>query len=266
MTLLTAERRLLLNAAVPHSIFQVRTASGDTRTFKVAERRHVTAPTTVELETRDDGTVPVIRGHAAVFDRESYDLGGFTEIVARGAFRRSLDDPARSGDCRCLFNHDPSMVLASTHNNTLDLREDPQGLHYYATPAETSYAEDVRALIRRGDVYQSSFGFTVLRDRWEEREDGTILRTILEIDQLYDVSPVTFPAYPQTDVSARDALHAIADAITDQIVESATADPEHMAGDEAVADDQRAREAALRELQSGAKRRLTLAKARSTTP
>lgn len=203
-SMLVAERRQLLNAATPHSIFNVRSEDGRVeRTFQVPETRRVAAPATVELETRDDAATPVIRGHAAVFDQRSYDLGGFYEVVARGAFRRALD--AGAAECRCLFNHDPNMVLASVHNRTLDLREDPKGLHYYAQPIDTTYAADVRALIARGDVFQSSFAFTVERDRWELTEADEVVRTILEVRDLFDVSPVTYPAYPQTDASARSS-------------------------------------------------------------
>jgi hypothetical protein len=202
---LTVERRTLHDAPTPHSVVTVRSPAGEERAFKVSERRELAAPTEISLEDRDGTDGPVIRGHAAVFDRESHDLGGFTEVLARGAFKRALDDPARSSETRALFNHDPNIVLGAVRNNTLDLREDPRGLHYYAIPPDTQQARDVRALIRDGYVGQSSFAFTVERDRWEERDDGTILRTILEIGSLYDVSPVTYPAYPQTDAMARDA-------------------------------------------------------------
>lgn len=260
-TPLVAERRQLLNASVPHSIYTIRTESGlDLGTFKVPERRSLAAPATVELEARDEAPEsPVIRGHAAVFDRKSFDLGGFYEIVARGAFRKALD-AGRAADCRCLFNHDPNLVLASVHNNTLDLREDPQGLHYYANPADTSWARDVRELVRRGDIYQSSFAFTVARDRWEETEDGEIVRTVLEVHDLYDVSPVTYPAYPQTDVSGRNHLPApVAEAVPDAADEELEAREGDLA--EAAEEAREARMARLRELQAGAKRRLAIARA-----
>lgn len=264
-TVLVAERRQLLNAPVPHSVYQVRTLSGETRTFKVEERRNITAPATVELEVRNGDTErPVIRGHAAVFDRRSFDLGGFTEVIARGAFRKALDE-GRAADCRCLFNHDSNLVLASVHNNTLDLREDPQGLHYYADPADTSYGRDVRELIRRGDVYQSSFAFTIDRDRWEEDEDGEIVRTILEVRDLYDVSPVTYPAYGQTDVSGR----TLPEEESTSLVPSEPAEGELVVrtDDTAPVDadlvaDREAREARKLELLAGSTRRLTIAQSK----
>lgn len=217
---LNVSKRRLDNA--PVAVYQVETRSGE-RTFKVPERRQVTAPTTVEVSERDVKACPrcdapladetcsacgfsvaglVFRGHAAVFDRRSEDLGGFTEQVARGAFRRCLD---RHPDCRALINHDPSLLLASTANNTLDLREDPLGLHFYFTAAPTSYARDLQILVARGDMSQSSFAFSVERDRWEEQEDGSVLRTVLEMKDLYDVSPVSYPAYRQTSVSTNSA-------------------------------------------------------------
>lgn len=262
-TVLAAERRQLLNASVPHSIYQVRTSAGETRTFKIDERRSLVAPATVQIETRDgDEERPVIRGHAAVFDRRSFDLGGFYEVIARGAFRKALDE-GRAADCRCLFNHDPNMVIASTHNNTLDLREDPQGLHYYADPADTSYGRDVRELIRRGDVYQSSFAFTVERDRWEEDDEGNILRTILEVRDLYDVSPVTYPAYGQTDVSGRAQPEGVSELVPSETVEGELVvradDTAPVDADEA---DREAREARKRELLAGSARRLAIAQSR----
>lgn len=158
-----------------------------------------------ELRADDtDHDAFTIRGHAAVFDRLSEDLGGFREKIARGAFRKALD---RGDDVRLLFNHDANFVLARTKAGTLDLRENPRGLHVYADVAPTSYAADLRVLMGRRDVDQMSFGFTVARDEWTER-DGEVIRTIREIDRLFDVSVVTYPAYPQTDAAARELIES----------------------------------------------------------
>lgn len=163
----------------------------------------VTAPIEyrTEPEADDDKDRITIRGHAAVFDRLSEDLGGFRERINRGAFRKALD---QQDDVRLLVNHDAYPVLARTKSNTLELREDPRGLHVFADVAPTTFARDLRVSMQRGDIDQMSFGFTVADggDTWEMR-DGEVIRTITEIRSLFDVSVVTFPAYPQTAVDAR---------------------------------------------------------------
>lgn len=139
-----------------------------------------------------------VRGHASVFDRLSLDLGGFRERIAKGAFTRVLDS---NPDVHALWDHDTKFVLARTKNKTLELREDPVGLHFWAKVADTSYAKDLRLLMERGDIDQASFTFTVARDEWEIDEDENVTRTILEIDELYDVTVTAQGAYPQTDTS-----------------------------------------------------------------
>ena len=218
------EKRHLHDAATPASIFTLTGEDGEQRTFQVPEVRTLVAPTVIEeraacpacgcdcpdgaaacpdcgaqLASSAGGGAFHFRGHAAVFDSASEDLGGFTEYVARGAFKRALD---KHPDVRALFNHDPNYVLGRTKSKTLDLREDPRGLHYYVTAPDVSYARDLRALMLRGDIDQSSFAFTVERDKWVE-QDGKVTRTIQEIRDLYDVSVVTVPAYPEADASAR---------------------------------------------------------------
>lgn len=144
-----------------------------------------------------DGQLTV-RGHASVFDRLSLDLGGFRERIARDAFTNVLD---RNPDVHALWDHDTKYVLARTKNKTLELREDPVGLHFWAKVADTSYAKDLRILMERGDVDQASFAFTVARDEWEIDEHDNVTRTILEVGELYDVTVTAQGAYPQTDTS-----------------------------------------------------------------
>lgn len=164
------------------------------------ETRRLTV-TPDELRAVDDGGSPKIVGHAAVFDRPSEDLGGFTEKIKRGAFRKALDD---NHDVRLLIDH-TGTPLARTKSQTLELREDPRGLRAYAEldPANPRVQELVSAMTR-GDVDQMSFGFSVAKggDKWDEK-DGILTRTIHEIDRLYDVSVVAFPAYQQTGVALR---------------------------------------------------------------
>lgn len=144
-----------------------------------------------------DGQLTV-RGHAAVFGRLSLDLGGFQERIAPNAFGSALD---RNPDVHALWDHDTKMVLARTKNKTLDLREDPVGLHFWAKVADTSYARDLKVLMERGDVDQASFAFTVARDEWTTDENDNVTRTILEVGELYDVTITAQGAYPQTDAS-----------------------------------------------------------------
>lgn len=142
----------------------------------------------------------VIEGHAAVFDSWSETLGGifpFQEIVRKGAFNESIG----RDDIRALFNHDPNYVLGRNRAGTLELVEDDVGLRVRITPPDTTWAKDLQASIRRGDITQMSIGFIVEDDKWSTR-DGMDVREIRKV-QLFDVSPVTFPAYTATDVGVR---------------------------------------------------------------
>jgi HK97 family phage prohead protease len=138
----------------------------------------------------------VITGYAALFDSRSEDLGGFVEEIDRGAFADALK---RSDlDVRFLINHDSNLVLARTKSGTLELSEDERGLRIYARIAPYSYAEDLRIAIERGDVDQMSFAFTTEQDSWSKTEDGENLRRVSRVKDLFDVSVVTYPAYPET--------------------------------------------------------------------
>jgi HK97 family phage prohead protease len=137
-------------------------------------------------------------GHAAVFDSLSENLGGFRERIMRGAFRNVLDQ-----DVRLLVNHDPNLPLA--RGTALELTEDPTGLQVRAQiRADLSYARDLRINLEEGNVTQMSFAFgSDVEDEWEEDEGGRLIRTIRKFGSLFDVSPVTFPAYPATDAGVR---------------------------------------------------------------
>lgn len=138
----------------------------------------------------------VVTGYAALFGSRSEDLGGFVEEIDRGAFAESLtkDDL----DVRFLINHDSNLVLARSKNGTLELTEDDRGLRIYARVAPYSYAEDLKIAIERGDIDQMSFAFTVEEDSWGSDEDGTPLRRVQRVKDLFDVSVVTYPAYQET--------------------------------------------------------------------
>lgn len=154
----------------------------------------------VELRIGGANGENFIEGHAAVFDSWSETLGGifpFKEKVKRGAFQESLD----RDDIRALFNHDPNYVLGRNKSGTLELKEDGQGLLVRIKPPDTQWARDLQISIERGDINQMSFGFTVEEDEWRS-EDGCDVRELRKV-KLYDVSPVTYPAYSATDVGVR---------------------------------------------------------------
>lgn len=164
-----------------------------------SERRVV--PSTIEIRAEAEGEGFEMEGHAAVFDELSDNLGGFREIIDRGAFRKVLNT---SPDVWALFNHNPDQVLARTVSKTLTLKEDTKGLRYRAEVGPTTHGEDLRIMLERGDVTQSSFAFRVGEDEWEEDEEsGALIRRIHEFSALYDVSPCIYPAYPQTDAGLR---------------------------------------------------------------
>ena len=147
------------------------------------------------IETRVDSTEDgkdLVVGHASVYDSRSNNLGGFYEFIDRGAFTEEL---ISNSDVRALINHDPNLILARNTSGTLKLTADERGLKYEFEMPETSYGKDLAISMKRGDITQSSFAFTVAEDDWSTDADGNNIRTIKKIDRLYDVSPVTYPAY-----------------------------------------------------------------------
>ncbi len=155
-----------------------------------------------EIRAADDDKVMRFTGHAAVFNERTW-IGpkrwGFWEQVDPGFFRNVLDD-----DAAFLVNHDPNIVLAR-NGKTLSLSTDKRGL---VTDAEFDPADPDAAMwagrVRRGDVTQMSFAFTVAEEKWAEDDEGQETRTLLTAERLYDVSLVTYPAYEGTDAGMRD--------------------------------------------------------------
>ena len=141
-----------------------------------------------------------IVGYAAVFNSFSQPIFGFRETIKPGAFKKTI----RESDVRALINHDPNYVLGRTSSRTLRLSEDEKGLRYIVTPPDTTFARDLVVSIKRGDITQSSFGFSVVKDHWTG-ESPNMTRELLEV-KLFDVSSVTYPAYLQTEVSVRSLL------------------------------------------------------------
>ena len=145
-------------------------------------------------------------GYGAVFNSLSEDLGGFRELIKPGAFQQAITDD----DVRSLFNHDFNLVLGRNRAGTLLLREDETGLRYEIVLPETSYAQDLAASMARGDVDQSSFGFRVVEESWREptEEQPYPVRVLHQVN-LFDVGPVTIPAYPQTSAQVRSYIQQL---------------------------------------------------------
>jgi len=152
---------------------------------------------TAEVRAAGDDAL-VVEGYASNFEVE-YDLGYFKETVARGAFDGVMQD-----DVRFLLNH-TGAPLARTTNGTLELSVDEQGLKYRAALADTQDGRDLYKLIKRGDISQSSFAFSIEADEWSEDRST---RTITKVGRLLDVSSVTYPASPTASVYARNMAAA----------------------------------------------------------
>lgn len=137
-------------------------------------------------------------GYAARYNALSLPLAGlFREQIAPGTF----DETIAKNDIRFLFNHDPNFVLGRNTSRTLRLSSDAAGLKFEVDPPDTQVARDLMEMVDRGDVSQCSFSFQCLEDSWSEDRQG-LVRTLKKVT-LYDVSAVTYPAYPDTDVALR---------------------------------------------------------------
>jgi HK97 family phage prohead protease len=166
----------------------------------------------VEIRAKDENEkAPCIRGHAAVFNSPSELLGGcFREIILPGAFAEAID----SFDTRALFNHDSNIVIGRKSAGTLRMKEDESGLAIEIDLPDTSFARDIEVSMRRGDIKEMSYSFVVADggQRWDRDPDGSgnWTRTISKIERVFDVSPVTYPAYTETDCAMRslDAVKA----------------------------------------------------------
>ena len=149
-----------------------------------------------------------VEGYAALFNSKTSIGGWFDEVIEPGAFTEAL----AISDVRALFNHDPNYILARSTSGTLEVKQDNKGLFYRFAVPNTNFGNDFLEMLRRGDVSQSSFAFTVQKQRWEEEKIGDeekVTRVIEKVEQIYDVSPVTYPAYPETTVSARSRANEI---------------------------------------------------------
>jgi uncharacterized protein len=150
-----------------------------------------------EIRATEEGKLV---GYAAVYNSRSHDLNGFVEVIAPGAFSRTLQE---NPDVLALVEHDTNRVLARTTNGTLRIVPDERGLKVEIEPANTSYGRDIVELVRRGDVAGMSFRFRPYPGGAQmDLTQNPPLRTLRSVE-LKEVSVVVSPAYPATDVSVR---------------------------------------------------------------
>jgi HK97 family phage prohead protease len=142
-----------------------------------------------------------VEGVSSVMGVE-YDMGWYKEIIHEGAF----DEAIKNSDIRALFNHDPNYILARTKSGTLEVSISNKNFNYRFESPQTTYGDDLLVSLERGDIAESSFAFVIHRQRWEEIQEGDdwyYIRHIEEIEIIYDVGPVTYPANPDTSAAKR---------------------------------------------------------------
>jgi uncharacterized protein len=168
--------------------------------MKVTKKKETRIVDITNLQTRDGtGNEPVvISGYAAVFNSKTSIGDFFEEVIAPGAFARTISE---NGDIRALFNHNWDHVLGRTRNGTLKVEEDNRGLKFEVELPNTSLARDLAESLRRGDINQCSFGFFATNDTWDYAVEP-VVRTLNEVE-LYEISVVSIPAYEDTEVSLR---------------------------------------------------------------
>jgi HK97 family phage prohead protease len=185
-----------------------------------AERRFfLTSKKPFETRAAQDGepeSSVYIKGYAALTEVPTVlyesEMESYEEVISKGAF-----DDVLENDVRCLFNHDSNQILGRSTSGTLTYGVDESGL-YYECMLDISIMShsDLYKSITRGDISQSSFAFKVKEDKVEiynneETEKEVCKRTILKFQELYDVSPVTFPAYADTSVMGRSVQNVKAE-------------------------------------------------------
>lgn len=194
-----------------------------TPVLPAVERRFT--PGLVELRAAADGKPQRVGGYAAKFGVRSENMGWgdteFYEVIEPGFFDNVLGD-----DCRCLFNHDANLILGRNSSQTLRISQDSTGLGYECdVDDQQSYTRDLLISLRRKDVTQSSFAFGVTREGQRWVEEGNVITRYLKkggCTRLYDVSPVTYPAYPAATSEARDMISLIEEARAGGLLAKAT--------------------------------------------
>lgn len=175
----------------------------------------MTEVTRFNVQLRATVTGTTLTGHAAVFDQIAV-VPGHYERLARSAFESALGDP--DTDVRALVNHDPNLLLGRQGAGTLRIHTDDEGLAFEVDLPNTSYANDLREVMARGDLDGASFAFIPGEDSWERAPDGRQLRTHTSVRQLIDVSPVTFPAYSGAGVALRSITFATGNRSKSQLI------------------------------------------------
>jgi uncharacterized protein len=157
-----------------------------------------------KTELREEGDKgKTLVGYAAVFNSRSEDLGSFVEIIAPGAFTKTLQENRK---IKALAHHEWDQVLGAVSSGTLRLKTDEVGLHVEVDPPNTTYANDLVESVSRGDIDGMSFAFEPIIDEWEyNRETDQYTRTLKEV-RLFEVSFVAYPAYSATTVALRDLV------------------------------------------------------------
>lgn len=154
-----------------------------------------------EVEERGEGQAPKFKGYAAVFDAEANIGGMFIEKIERGAFAHALTN----SDIHAVYNHDSNFVLGRNKSGTLVLSEDEKGLYVEIDPPNTSQARDIMELVKRGDVDQMSFAFSMQggAETWDDTGEDLPVRTIHKFGELFDVTITPRGAYSQTSIGLR---------------------------------------------------------------
>lgn len=177
----------------------------------MADEKNEKAPQTFETrqstgELRLDPETKQLVGYAVVFNKLSEDMG-FREVIAPGAVDRAI----REGqDVRALVDHNPTLILGRTKAGTLRMKKDAYGLNVTIDPPNTTIAKDIKESVRRGDVSGMSFSFQTLEYEWDLKTNPPT-RTVTDMN-MRDVSIVTYPVYPQTDIALRSLDLAKAEA------------------------------------------------------
>ncbi len=156
-----------------------------------------------DFEVREGDGQPKLEGHASVFNKEAVIYGSWREKVSPGAYKKTI----KENDIRALWNHNTDLVLGRNKSGTLDLLEDTKGLKVQISPPDTQAGRDAVTSIKRGDVTQMSIAFQIVKEEWIQPADARDLPLrIIREAKLFEVSPVTFPAFEQTSISARNEL------------------------------------------------------------
>lgn len=168
------------------------------------KNKAITRAFNFDINTREDDNKGILEGRAIVYDYK-YDNGLFEETIARGALKKT-----NLKDVRFLVNHNTDMIpLARSRNNnensTMQLIQDDDGLRVKIKLdiENNSEAKNLYSAIQRGDISGMSFMFTIRGEEWDDEDTQHPKRTITDIEQVFEVSAVTFPAYEETEINAR---------------------------------------------------------------